>query len=556
MSLNRAKNRADRRAPLVALLSLLALVPSIFGAPLRVATWNMGEPAASGVEARLQEAATGLKKLNPQVIVLHQVRDWQMCNQLAQALGPTNYTVLVCSSFRDTPTGGLSKQQVGILANRKAYFAWSESWRPSGDKTVSGGFAFAAVRIDRQRLGIFAVQAGEGLSRDAAHAACVQQWSTQIGAFKHWMTNRIEGAIVSGIVLSDPPASAYLTQSLDALLATALDRPLMLPASAEASSDYVLARLIPDADALPGVMLDRSPAACDIDFISPNAPPVASATAPSLKPLPPKEVATPSSEVKTPSLVAQPITPHPQNVQVAIPPSVVQTARPPAPVQAQAAPSAVQAWWYAVAGVGGLALLIAVWLFARRMPRAMTAAPTFVALNTGGASSSSTVVITQQGVTGSASQDAAPPGLTRPVIRIGPAEQIDSESEQWRRRALAAEQKAEQAAAMVRTGLMPQLSQWLKHKLLRKLISDRADLIDTQHAAALRAQNVDERLARLEFLIQQQNAAYERRIDELTQELASAKEENRELIRAKIAQVKTEMEAARGRIMQQSKDQT
>ena len=120
---------------------------------------------------------------------------------------------------------------------------------------------------------------------------------------------------------------------------------------------------------------------------------------------------------------------------------------------------------------------------------------------------------------------------------------------------MAAEQKAEQATAIVRKGLMPQLSHWLKEKLVRKLISDRAGLLETQEVATLRALEVDERLARIEAQIQQQNAAYEGRIDELTRELVSAKEENRELIRAKIAQVKAEMEAARVRAMQKPKVQ-
>ena len=63
---------------------------------------------------------------------------------------------------------------------------------------------------------------------------------------------------------------------------------------------------------------------------------------------------------------------------------------------------------------------------------------------------------------------------------------------------------------------------------------------------------MEERLARIERQIQRQNEAYQARIDELTRELIVAKEENRELIRARITQVKAEMEAARARLMGQS----
>jgi hypothetical protein len=63
------------------------------------------------------------------------------------------------------------------------------------------------------------------------------------------------------------------------------------------------------------------------------------------------------------------------------------------------------------------------------------------------------------------------------------------------------------------------------------------------------AKTLDNRLSRIEAQIQQQNQAYVRRIEELNRELAVARDENRELIRERIAQVKAEMEAARARIL-------
>jgi hypothetical protein len=121
-----------------------------------------------------------------------------------------------------------------------------------------------------------------------------------------------------------------------------------------------------------------------------------------------------------------------------------------------------------------------------------------------------------------------------------------------RQRALAAEQRAERATAVIRSGLIPHLSLWLKQKLVRKLIADRAELLGTQQAATLKALRVEERLARIEQQIQQQNSAYQARIEALTRELIDAKEENRELIRARIMQVKAEMEAARDRLLAQT----
>ncbi len=103
--------------------------------------------------------------------------------------------------------------------------------------------------------------------------------------------------------------------------------------------------------------------------------------------------------------------------------------------------------------------------------------------------------------------------------------------------------------------LVLHFSRWLKQKLVQKLLVDRAELMKTQQAATLKMMQVDERLARIELQIRQQNRAYEQRIEELSHELLAAKEENRELIRAKINQVKAEMEAARVRILAQEQDE-
>ncbi len=113
--------------------------------------------------------------------------------------------------------------------------------------------------------------------------------------------------------------------------------------------------------------------------------------------------------------------------------------------------------------------------------------------------------------------------------------------------------RAQRATAVMRAGLLPHLSRWLKEKLVRKLVSDRAQLMEVQRVAALKMLAVDERLSKIELQIQQRNQDYEQRIDELMKELAVAKEENRELIQAKITLVKAEMERER---MKQSEHRT
>jgi hypothetical protein len=206
--------------------------------------------------------------------------------------------------------------------------------------------------------------------------------------------------------------------------------------------------------------------------------------------------------------------------------------------------------WLAVA-LGSLAALgTLVWVVASRRQPLATRTP---ALLTGGeeAQTSYTVVVGTRSAT-DAGTVQAPPRVAKPVIRLEASEGTHTQAEALRQRALAAEQRAERAQAMIRQGLLPDLSRWLKQKLVRKLVDDRAQLLETQQAAAHKVMAVEERLSRIEQQVQRQNDSYQARIEALTRELLTAKEENRELIRARIIQVKAEMEAARVRLMAQS----
>jgi hypothetical protein len=106
----------------------------------------------------------------------------------------------------------------------------------------------------------------------------------------------------------------------------------------------------------------------------------------------------------------------------------------------------------------------------------------------------------------------------------------------------------------VREGVIAHLTQWLKQHAVRRLLSDRADLLAAQQAAALKVLAVDERLAKIEHQIQERNQDYERRIDELLKALITAEAENREMIRAQITFLKTEMEKARLKARQQGEE--
>jgi hypothetical protein len=553
--------------------SLLVLLPGGLAAAPRITVWNLQETTASATnrsapstaEGRIQMAAAALQKLSPDIIILQEVRDWQMSLDLAAALRPAEYSVQVCSSFKNPRTSTAAEHQVAILSKPKAYFSWWESWR-GGEPSIQGGFAFAAFKLGNRRVGVFAAEFGNGLldgeagvsetGATRARALCLQQWTRQVDAFRNWVTNRIEAAVVAGIFDSaDPSRSLEERRIADALLGAPFQQLLAPPASAKTADNYSLARMVPDATVLPGVILDRSPATCDLEFTvakqgsgvtdrSDIAPAKSDATSAQAEQA---EAQSKPVHAEQPAASTETV-PAAQSGQS----STEQTLTRPGKVQALVAEYGFQ--WLA-GGVVALQLFILLWMLGRRRPGLEPVGPTLIAFESergGGGSVSEAMVITPKSVSGSAADGPGGPVPAHPVVHVETSGAGSSQTEEWRRRALAAEQRAERATAIVRDGMMPQLGRWLKQKLVRKLVADRSELLETQQAAAFKAIAVDERLSRIELKIQEQTAAYERRIDELARELAVAKEENRELIRAKIAQVKAEMAAARARVLQQA----
>lgn len=125
----------------------------------RITTWNLEWfPNGSAREAteekqaqRIKAAADVLKELNPDVLLLQEVRDYDACSRLAEAIQPAAYTVAICSAFK----GG--KQEEAILAKIPAQAAWSEPWKSMEGIDPPRGFAFAWFKIGNANIGVYSV---------------------------------------------------------------------------------------------------------------------------------------------------------------------------------------------------------------------------------------------------------------------------------------------------------------------------------------------------------------------------------------------------------------
>lgn len=117
---------------------------SLQPAKIRVTTWNLewfpnGSPRETPPEKqaqRIEAAADVLRKLDPDILLLQEMRDYDACAQLGEAIHPGLYQVAICSAFKG------AKQQEAILAKIPAQAAWSESWKSMEGIDPPRGFAF------------------------------------------------------------------------------------------------------------------------------------------------------------------------------------------------------------------------------------------------------------------------------------------------------------------------------------------------------------------------------------------------------------------------------
>lgn len=137
---------------------------------------------------------------------------------------------------------------------------------------------------------------------------------------------------------------------------------------------------------------------------------------------------------------------------------------------------------------------------------------------------------------------------TGPLASLGQGEELTvlvGSDDDWRQRALAAEQRADKAQAVIREGLLGHLARWMSDALVQKLLLQRAHLIESQEKAVTEVDRLGQRLETIQFRMQDRLLAYEREISRLEKELDTKDIINRELIQAEIQAIKRQMDVER-----------
>lgn len=143
------------------------------------------------------------------------------------------------------------------------------------------------------------------------------------------------------------------------------------------------------------------------------------------------------------------------------------------------------------------------------------------------------------------------PAFEEPIVvplesgEVAPS--IAATAQPWRQRALKAEARADKVMALVRARLMPHLARWMMNKVVRKVLWQRAQLLETQQKAEVEVAELEKRLTNLHAPLEQRLQAYEKRIAELEKDLAVKGAENRELIKAKIQVARKRLELERSK---------
>ncbi|MES2441163.1 MAG: endonuclease/exonuclease/phosphatase family protein [Verrucomicrobiota bacterium] len=129
------------------ILALTAL--HLHADPLKVVSWNLEwfpgkRPTASAEDAdkHMKDARAELKKLNPDIFVGVEVRDWAAFEELVSVI--PGLKTHVVSSFIDPETKEIRPQQIGIASKLTCRAAGWEPWK-ANVPNISRGFSFVAL---------------------------------------------------------------------------------------------------------------------------------------------------------------------------------------------------------------------------------------------------------------------------------------------------------------------------------------------------------------------------------------------------------------------------
>ena len=170
-------SRITRNLITSVLAALCLAAQPLSAADVRVTTWNLDwfpngtpkEATPAEQEGRIRAAADVLRPLNPDIILLQEIKDYDAAQKLADTIQPGAYQIAICSAFKER--NGVGRQQVAILGKQPAQAAWAETWKSMEGVDPPRGFSFAWYKINGVDLGVYCVHLKSNLVMHGDKAA-------------------------------------------------------------------------------------------------------------------------------------------------------------------------------------------------------------------------------------------------------------------------------------------------------------------------------------------------------------------------------------------------
>ena len=150
-----------------------------------------------------------LKRINPDIFLAQEMRDWESFAQLTDVV--PGLRPVVVSAFTSRRDGEYSRLQLGIASKLPVMAAWSERWNSENDLQPPRGFSAAVVRLPgpgRRYLLVYSLHLKSNLAAD--HAATKSNYRQRdesirqlIAHMRDMVENGFKDTIVGVIVGGD-----------------------------------------------------------------------------------------------------------------------------------------------------------------------------------------------------------------------------------------------------------------------------------------------------------------------------------------------------------------
>lgn len=192
---------------LLVALAALSVTSLPAAPPLKVVSWNIEwfpgkRPTASAEEAdkHMKDARAVLKKLDPDVFVATEIRDWASFQELISVV--PGLVTHVVSNFVDPETGEIRPQQIGIASKLTCRAAAWEAWKANVPNPARG-FSFAALEEkDGGLLMIYGNHFKSNRGEPAEVAAMRNDQARQLAGQRSVIEKAFLGRKISGWILA------------------------------------------------------------------------------------------------------------------------------------------------------------------------------------------------------------------------------------------------------------------------------------------------------------------------------------------------------------------